>query len=489
MRAQVVSWIVRSEGRALVLRLIPASAVGALACLDRGDVVGQVLPLVPDMDELSHRVAVLRPVLRHLRMSEADVRALAQPPLLRPLAPARGANVAALPRPAANNAMQMLSVADLELLAEEFRQEVEEIPPLVASRLFNDLRREMREQEERQEREALPAPRAPQPSAPASAPVPPPRLTADEVARDQYLAMLVDMGFPAETALKTLIECANNLELAVDRLMGEPARARDPPVAAAAPDSPTLWHVRSGPKTAPAPASTRRTFVTVPKCAPAPGSPPYARSRAWPKSSGGQAPRAPPPPSVLTPARPNAAGSAPKPVSLNDDLLARILGPVLGAAIDPLEKIRGGDVRNPAARPETPRRAVAPVTPPAAVARAAPPPPPSRKKSKVDVDGAFVGQPARPMPPTPVTPPREGAPVAPAPPPPRKSTRQTKRAREALKNGAMVENIIRHEENLEFGFMRFLVRYAGAAEDAWIDEDELQAIAPDMLARYWLSQE
>jgi hypothetical protein len=75
-------WVVCSEGRALVVRLTSVSAVAVLACLDRGGVVGQVLPLIPEVDELTHRVAVLRPVMRHLRMTEAVVRALAQPPLL-----------------------------------------------------------------------------------------------------------------------------------------------------------------------------------------------------------------------------------------------------------------------------------------------------------------------------------------------------------------------------------------------------------------------
>jgi hypothetical protein len=81
MREKLYPWVVRSEGRSLVVRLTPVSAVAVLACLDRGDVVGQVLPLVPEVDELTHRVAVLRPVLRHLRMTEAEVRAMAQPPL------------------------------------------------------------------------------------------------------------------------------------------------------------------------------------------------------------------------------------------------------------------------------------------------------------------------------------------------------------------------------------------------------------------------
>ncbi len=60
--------------------------------------------------------------------------------------------------------------------------------------------------------------------------------------------------------------------------------------------------------------------------------------------------------------------------------------------------------------------------------------------------------------------------------------------RDAKKNGNVVESISKHEED-EFSSVRFRVRYIGAARNAWIDEDELQATAPHILARYWMKQE
>jgi hypothetical protein len=105
--------------------------------------------------------------------------------------------------------------------------------------------------------------RAPQPPA-RPAPAAPPRLSADHVARDQYLAMLVDMGFGAEAALRTLIECADNMELAVDRLMGEPAQGRISRAAAPAPRSPPEYRKRVSPKSFPAPVSPQR-IVVAPK--------------------------------------------------------------------------------------------------------------------------------------------------------------------------------------------------------------------------------
>jgi hypothetical protein len=119
----------------------------------------------------------------------------------------------------------------------------------------------------------------------------------------------------------------------------------------------------------------------------------------------------------------------------------------------------------------------------------------SRKKGRAEDEEEYVALLPRPMPPAPGPP---GPPataglvaVVPSPPQPqRKSARQSKRAREAQKSGsAVVERIVRHEENVDHGYMRFLVRYAGEAEEAWIDEDDLQERAPDVLATYWLSHE
>jgi hypothetical protein len=118
----------------------------------------------------------------------------------------------------------------------------------------------------------------------------------------------------------------------------------------------------------------------------------------------------------------------------------------------------------------------------------------SRKKGRAEDEEEYVALLPRPMPPAPGPP---GPPataglvaVVPSPPQPqRKSTRQSKRAREAQKSGSAVVSALCGTKKTWTMAMWFLVRYAGEAEEAWIDEDDSQERAPDVLATYWLSHE